>query len=169
MFQRKILPLLALSMSSLPLMAAEQVSSYAKKSGYSSCLTAVSDIENFFAKDTSYGSWAFVAKEGTDDQIVNATLELTYSDGSTLVDFTIAPTKDGTCSYSYTRTWYSDKSCMATTKESYMSKATYKTEINKNITGFEEKSGPKLLLMPAGNGCVVQKKEIGFRHNKQDS
>ncbi|KAF7764858.1 hypothetical protein PCIT_b0946 [Pseudoalteromonas citrea] len=167
MYKNKILPILAFSLSSFSLMAADQVSSYAKKSGYSSCLTAVSDIENFFAKDSNYGSWAFVAKEGTDDQIVNATLELTHNDGSTLVDFTIAPTKDGSCSYTYTRTFFTEKSCMATTKEEYMKNSKYKTEINKNITGFEDPNGAKLLLMTAGTGCIVQKKEVGFRHNKQ--
>ena len=146
--------------------AGDQVANYAKKSGYKSCLSTVSDIENFFTQDPNYGSWAFVAKEKPDDQVLNATLELSYSDGTTLVDFTISPTKDGSCSYTYSRTFYSDKSCIATSKEEYMTNATYKTEINKVITGFEDGSS-RILLMPAGPGCIVQKKEIGFRNNKQ--
>ena len=125
-------------------------------------------MESFFTKETNYGSWAFVAKEKSDDQILNATLELTYSDGSMLIDFTVAPTKDGTCSYSYTKTFYSEKNCVATAKEKFMNNATYKTEINKNILAFED-GGVKTLLMPAGSGCLVQKKEIGFRYKKQGS
>jgi len=58
---------------------------------------------------------------------------------------------------------------MATSKEAFMSNATYKAEINKNITAFEDTKGAKILLTPAGVGCMVQKKEIGFRHKKQNS
>lgn len=148
--------------------AADQVSNYAKKSGYQACLSTVSDIENFFAEDSNYGSWAFVAQDKPDDQILNATLELTYNDGSVLVDFTVSPTKDGMCSYNYTRTFYNEKSCIATTKEDFMKNATYKTEVNQFITAFEDGSS-RIMLMPAGNGCVVQKKEIGYRHKKQNS
>lgn len=148
---------------------AEQVTNYAKSSGFNSCLSTVSEIEKFFADGSNYGSWSTVAKDKSDQQPLNATLELTYSDGSQLIDFTIIPSKDGTCSYTYTRTWYSPKNCIATSKDEYMSKAKYVTEINKNVTAFEDPNGAKLLLSPAGSGCIVQKKEIGFRHRKQDS
>lgn len=160
---------LAFGLVSTSAYCADQVTNYAKSSGYEACLSTVSDLESFFAKSASYGSWAFVAKDKSDDQPLNATLELTFTDGTHLVDFTVIPSKDGTCSYTYSRTWYSDKSCMATSKEAFMSKATYKTEINKNITAFEDETGAKILLTPAGVGCMVQKKEIGFRHKKQNS
>ena len=149
--------------------SADQVTNYAKSSGYKACLSTVSDLESFFADKANYGSWAILAKDKSDDQPLNATLELTYTDGSQLIDFTVVPSKDGTCSYTYSRTWYSDKSCMATSKDEFMSKATYKAEINKNITAFEDASGAKILLTPAGAGCMVQKKEIGFRHKNQNS
>lgn len=160
---------LAFGLLSLSAYSAEQVTDYAKSSGFSACLSTVSDLESFFADKANYGSWAFVAKDKSDDQPLNATLELTYNDGVHLVDFTVIPSKDGTCSYTYSRTWYSEKSCMATSKEGFMSNATYKTEVNKNITAFEDASGTKILLTPAGVGCMVQKKEIGFRHKKQNS
>ena len=155
--------LLGAPLSSL---AAEQVTSYAKNSGHVSCLSTVQDLESFFAKDENYGSWAFVSKEKSDDQVVNASLEITYDVDSALIDFTVAPTKDGKCSYTYTRTFYSTKSCMATTKEGFMKEAEYKTELNKRITAFDD-DGAKILLMPVGNGCLVQKKEIGYRHADQ--
>jgi len=149
--------------------ASDQVTKYAKSSGYSACLSTVSDVEKFFTeKNSNYGSWAFVAKDKSDDQPLNATLEITFSDGSHLIDLTIIPSKDGTCSYTYSRTWYSEKSCIATSKSEFMAEASYKTEINKNITAFEDKNGTKILLTPAGSGCIVQKKEIGFRHKKQN-
>lgn len=157
----------ALLLSPFSSMASGLVSNYAVNSGYTACLSAVVDLEKFFTEDTNYGSWSFVAKEGADDQVLNATLELSYEHDSALVDFSIAPTKDGSCTYVYTRTIYSNKSCMATSKEEFMAKSEYKGEVNKFITAFDETGGAKLLLMPAGSGCIVQKKEIGFRHSRQ--
>lgn len=130
-------------------------------------MSTVSEIEQFFAENKNYGSWAFVAAEKSDDQPLNATLELSFSDGSTLVDFTVIPAKDGTCSFVYTHTFYSEKNCVATSKESFMNDATYRDEINKNIIAFETEAGTKILLNRVGNGCLVQRKEIGFRHKKQ--
>lgn len=167
MKQIKLALTLALGIVPAISIAAEQVTSYAKESGYSACLSTVSEIENFFANDQNYGSWAFLAKENSDDQILNATLELTFTDGAQLIDFTVAPTKDNTCSYVYTRTWYNPKSCMAASKEDFMAKATYKTEINKFTTAFQDSNGAKILLTSVGNGCLIQKKEVGFRHKKQ--
>ncbi|HED40624.1 MAG TPA: hypothetical protein ENJ13_09375 [Chromatiales bacterium] len=149
--------------------ANDQVKDIAKDVGYRSCLSTVSDIEDFFGNKVSYGSWSFWARENPDEQIFNSTLELTYGDGIQLVDFTVAPTKDGQCSFVYTRTFYSPKSCLATTKNDYMSKAEFKGEINKSVSGFSEKGGVKWLLTPAGSGCLVQKKEIVFRSVRQDS
>lgn len=160
---------LAFGLLSTSAYSADQVTNHAKSSGYKACLSTVSDLESFFADNTNYGSWAFVAKDKSDDQLLNATLELTYTEGVILVDFTVIPSKDGTCSFTYSQTWYSEKSCMATSKEKFMSKATYKTEINKNIMAFENANGAKILLTPAGVGCMVQKKQIGFRHKKQNS
>lgn len=159
---------LLLGLLSTSAYCADQVTKYAKDNGFKSCLSTVSDLENFFADGVNYGSWAFVAKDNSDAQPLNATLELTFNDGSQLVDFTVIPATDGTCSYTYTRTWYSDKSCMATSKAEFLANAKYKTEVNKNITAFEDANGPKILLTPAGSGCMVQKKEIGYRHKKQN-
>ncbi|GEM_PF-6857150 len=83
--------------------ANDQVKDIAKDVGYRSCLSTVSDIEDFFGNKVSYGSWSFWARENPDEQIFNSTLELTYGDGIQLVDFTVAPTKDGQCSFVYTR------------------------------------------------------------------
>jgi len=159
---------LAFCIASVSVQCAEQVTDYAKSTGFKNCISTVTDVENFFAKGENYGSWVFVAKENPNEQLLNSTLEITFGDGTQLVDFTVIPLKDGTCSYTYTRTWYMEKSCMATSKEEFMSKATYRNEINKNVMAFED-GGAKILLTQAGLGCMVQKKEIGFRHKKQGS
>ena len=146
----------------------DQILSYAKSFDHKSCISTVADLESFFTKGNSnYGTWTFVAKEGSDDQPVNASMELTFGDSSQLIDLTVIPASDGTCSYTYTRTWYTDKNCMAATKEEFMASASYKAELNKNITAFEDDAS-KILVMAAGSGCILQKKEIGYRHKEQN-
>jgi hypothetical protein len=145
-------------------LAGEQLINQAKSVGIKSCLSTISDLENFFTKDKNYGSWSLWAKDKADDQIFNSTLEITFSDGAHLIDLTVAPTKDGQCSYSYTRTFYSEKSCMAFSKTE-MKEAKYKMEVNKHVTAFEDVAN--WLLSSAGSGCMVQKKEVGIRHKAQ--
>lgn len=147
-------------------MADSQIFDIAKEAKFKSCLTTVADLESFFGEGVSYGNWSQWAKENADKQLFTSTIELTFKDGLQLVDLTVTPAPDGTCSYSYTRSWHSAKSCIATSKESFMKDFEYKTEINQKISGFQ-KGGIKIFLMPAGEGCLVQKKEVGFRHKKQ--
>lgn len=148
--------------------ADSQIFDTAKKANFKSCLSTVAELEKFFGDGVNYGNWSQWAKENADKQPFTSTIELTYKDGLQLVDLTITPTPDGMCSYVYTRSWFSSKSCIATSKESYMEDFEYKTEINQKISAFQ-KDGAKIFLMPAGDGCLVQKKEVGFRFNKQGS
>lgn len=145
-----------------------QITKSAREAKFLSCLATVAELEKFFGEGHSYGNWSSWATERPSTQPFNTSIELTFDDGDQLVDLTIAPTPDGQCSYVYTRTWYSAKSCIATSKEKFLEGFEYKTELNKDIAAFS-KNGVKVLLMPAGNGCVVQKKEIGFRNNKQNA
>lgn len=138
----------------------------AKEAKFSSCLSAVAYLEKFFGEGNNYGSWSQWAKEGADKQPFNSSIEITFKDGSQLIDMTVTPAPDGTCSFHYSRTWFSEQSCMATTKEPFMKNAEFKADLNKNIAAFD-KDGAQILLMPAGNGCLVQKKENDFRYSKQ--
>lgn len=96
--------------------AGDQLVNQAKGVNIKSCLSTIGDLETFFTEGQNYGSWSLWATESADDQIFNSTLEITFSDGHHLIDLTVAPTKDKQCSYTYTRTFYSDKSCMAFSK-----------------------------------------------------
>jgi hypothetical protein len=146
--------------------ADSQIFDTAKEANFKSCLSTVAELENFFGDGVSYGNWSQWAKENADKQPFTSTIELTFKDGVHLVDLTIAPSSDGTCSYLYTRNWFSSKSCIAASKEPFMKDFEYKTEINQKISGFQ-KGAVKIFLTPAGDGCLVQKKEVGFRHKKQ--
>ncbi len=134
----KIKPILiGLSIILVPLSvyAGEQQVNNAKDAGYTSCLATIIDLETFFTEGENYGSWSVRAKEKPNDQIFNASLGITIgSDGDQLIDLTIAPTTDGECSYSYTRTSYFSESCIALAKSDMMKNTTYKTELSDQIT-----------------------------------
>ena len=147
--------------------AGTQVTDIVKADGVKKCLSTVQELEAFLTDDTDYGSWAQWATDQPNQQIVNASIELTYAKSSTLVDFTVAPLPDGTCSFSYTRSFYNEKNCLATSKEDFMVKAEYVGEVNKNVMRFKD-GGSAIFLMPAGNGCFVQKKEVLIRFKEQE-
>ncbi len=166
----RLILILAASLIVTNLAAADdgQVTKMARDAKFQSCLSTVAELDKFFGEGVNYGNWSVWSKESVDKQLFNTSMELSFSDGTHLIDFTVAPTADGSCSYSYTRTWYSPKSCLATSKEAFLKDAEYKTELNKIIALFTK--GPsKILLMPADTGCIVQKKEVGFAVDKQGS
>ena len=139
----------------------------AKKFGFTNCITMTKKLENFLAKNDNYGVWTVTSKQKTTNEFLTASMELTYSNGSELIDLTIVPNNiEQTCSFTYTKTWYSNKNCIATSRD--LKDFEFKTGLNKNISAFNNKKGIKLFLMPAGNGCMVQKKETSFSFDKQD-
>jgi hypothetical protein len=146
--------------------AAELLINQAKSVNIKSCLPTISALDNFFrGNGNNYGAWSTWASESPDEQIFSSSLEITFNNGSHLIDLTIAPTKDNQCSYSYTRTFYSEKNCIAFSRTK-MKSATYEKELNKNVTIFKDGS-VNWYLMPAGNGCMIQKKEVGIRFKQQ--
>ncbi|QUM85310.1 hypothetical protein [Moritella sp. 28] len=145
--------------------AGEQLVNQAKSAGIKSCLSTIAALEGFFTKNVNYGTASLWATENSDDQIFSATLELSFNDGHQLIDLNVAPTKDGQCSYAYTRTFYSEKSCMSFSK-SQLKNAEYSAELNKHVTKFDE-GNTNWFLSSAGNGCLIQKKEIGLRFKPQ--
>jgi len=150
-----------------PSLAGEgKITQMARQAGISACLSTIAKLEQHFGNKRSYGSWSFWSNKQTNKQPFNASMEISYKDGSTLVDFTVIPAADGTCSYAYTRTWYSPNDCIATAKHSFMSGAKHKGQINTRILAFTL-GAAEFLLQPAGTGCLVQKKEVGFQFAKQ--
>lgn len=142
------------------------ITAYAKSADFHACLSTVTDLEKFFGKGINYGHWTKLATETTNKQPLNTSIELSFKDGIHLIDFTVTPTPDGACSYAYTRTWYADKPCLAVSKEEFLNGFQYKAQLNRDIGAFD-KNGVQVFLMPAGTGCIVQKKEVGFRHKMQ--
>jgi len=144
-----------------------KITAMAREAGFTSCLSTVAKLEGFLSGKRPYGSWSFWSNRGTDNQPFNASMEISYSDGSILVDFSVMPSPDGTCSYVYTKSWYSPGSCEKTVKQKFMSQAKFKGKLNAHIEAYTLGSA-EIMLQKAGSGCMVQKKEVGFQFSKQN-
>lgn len=143
-----------------------QLQGLAKGAGFKACMSTLLDVEKFLAEGKNYGSWILSAKDQPDKQPLNTSMELTFDDGSAIVDITVTPTPDGECSFLYSRTWYVPSTCMAFSKSEAMETMQYKDQLNRDVAAFQG-GALRVLLVSAGQGCLVQKKETGFRHKKQ--
>lgn len=162
--------LVALALLLLPeaLAHAEEgkITKMARDAGFTSCIATVARLEGFLGSKQSYGSWSFWSNRGTDGQPFNASMEISYADGGILVDVSVIPSPDGTCAYTYTKSWYTPNSCAKTAKQRFMEKAVFRGTLNKFVRAYTLGSA-EVMLQKAGSGCMVQKKEVGFQFSKQ--
>ena len=168
----RIAILVALAMMLIPASQAKaeegKITAMAKQAGFTSCLSTVTKLETFLSGKRNYGSWSFWSNKQTDDQPFNASMEISFADGSILVDFTVMPSPDGSCAYSYTKTWYTPTNCAETAKQKFMQKAQLKGKLNRHVQAFTLGTA-EIMLQTAGSGCMIQKKEVGFQFSKQSS
>lgn len=129
----------------------------AKQNGITTCLPAVEKMSNFIA-DGNHGASSVWNSKVPDESAFSTVIERSYSDGSILTSLTVARTKSDHCYSEYEKIIYFDENCIATVQKNYK-EAEYKGEVNKNVT-FLSQNGVDIFLMPAGNGCVVMRKEI---------
>jgi len=141
----------------------------AKKFGFTHCLNLVSKLEKFILKDNkNYGVWSVTSQKISNNEFFTSTIEVTHSNtSSTLINLTVIPNnKEKTCSFVYTQTLILDKNCIDVANS--LKGFKYTGPLNKNISVFE-KGNIKIFLMPINNNnCLVQKKEISFRFQKQE-
>ncbi|MDQ6965343.1 MAG: hypothetical protein Q9M23_00260 [Mariprofundaceae bacterium] len=167
----KTVMLIALAMLLFPVQQAwgeeGKITRMAREAGFTACIGTVSKLETFLSNKRPYGSWSFWSNQQTDKQPFNVSMEVSYADSSILVDFSVIPSSDGSCAYTYTKTWYTPNSCTKTSKQKFMSKAKFKGKLNTHVRAYSLGSA-ELLLQKAGSGCMVQKKEIGFQFSKQN-
>jgi len=166
----KFIMLVALAVLLFPVShacAAEgKITKMAREAGFTSCISTVARLEGFLSGKQNYGSWSFWSNQETDRQPFNASMEVSYSDGGILVDFTVIPSPDGTCIYTYTKSWYTPNSCQKTLKQKFMQKAVLKGKLNVHVQAYSLETA-EVLLQKAGSGCMVQKKEVGFQFTRQ--
>ncbi|WP_052446103.1 hypothetical protein [Aeromonas fluvialis] len=129
----------------------------AKEKGIKTCLHAVEKMSNFIA-DGNHGASSVWNSKVPDESAFSTVIERTYSDGSIFTSLTVARTKSDHCYSEYEKIIYFEDNCMATAQKNYK-EAEYKGEVNKNVTSLSQ-NGVDIFLMPAGNGCVVMRKEI---------
>ena len=95
--------------------ASDFMAEHAKQNGHNSCLSLIKNVEQFLTKPANgnVGTRTSWSSDNANTQLVSSSIELTFSDGSILVDVMVAPTVDGQCSFSYTKTMYHPESCLS--------------------------------------------------------
>lgn len=164
----KLALVLAFGLMSASAYSAGDISNYAESSGFKVCLSAVKALEAHLVDGSENGSITYVSPANTNDHFFNAVIELPFGDDVTLVDLIVAPSKDGTCSFTFTQTWYTEQSCTDTTKDTTMKNMVYRRELKKFVKYFTSPNAVTYLI-PAGTGCIVQQKRIGYQVLGHDS
>ncbi|HWS39735.1 MAG TPA: hypothetical protein VN247_00425 [Arenimonas sp.] len=133
----------------------------AKKAGIKRCLPVIKKTSDFLVKQDAHGASSNWATEETDKQIFSSFIEHGFNDNTTeIINLIVVPTVSGQCAFSYTRTFYSEQSCLALSKDIY-SEYEFKGEVNKNATKLVSKNGGgDAYLMSVGTGCLSIRHEI---------
>lgn len=141
--------------------------SSAKGLGFTKCISTVKEMQDFFADKAQYGHLTIVAQDNPNGTLLTTSLEIVYSDGSTLVDLTVVPNTDNTCSYTYTRTLILNDNCMSVSRSKLLEGYDFTSPLSKDISTFQNKDNVKIFLLPIpSGGCLLQKKEIAYRLKK---
>ena len=138
----------------------------AKQVGFNHCITAVRSLEKFLTKNKTYAVNTMTSTVDVNTNILNTTVEITYTDISELVNLSIIPNSNGTCSYSYTVTWHTKQSCKDYSKKS-LSNFSSNGNLNKNVNIFS-KDTLTFYLLNSKQGCTVQKHEMSYGAYKKD-
>lgn len=141
--------------------AQNQVVEQAQKAGVKRCLPAVAAISNYLIGADPHGVDSFRTRK-PDEQPFSATIERDTADGVALSSVTVTPLQDGDCALSYDQiNWY-NSSCLVVAKELYPQHQ-YRGVLSKKVILLE--GAASVYLLPAGDGCLVLKKEVIVKAN----
>ena len=132
----------------------------AKEVGFTECLKTVKQLEDFFIKGKDYGVHTVTSNKDPNKNILNTTIEIVYNDTSEIINLSIIPNKNDTCSYSYTQTHVVNQSCDEYVKKSLVGFSNNGT-LSKRIF-LMTKDSLSFYLLDTKSGCLVQKRETTF-------
>lgn len=127
------------------------------QSGANACAGRVEQVSNFLAKTGNVGAYIFPAGIDPDQHATSVSLEIVTPAGASLYGSeSFVPNSAGGCDAVYETVEYAPQSCSAVAQQ-YFSAQKF-VVLKKGVTLYEV--GPvRYILMPAGSGCNVVKKE----------
>ncbi len=125
------------------------------KLGVRSCINRINQVTSFFTANNLSGAYIFTPQNPPDQHIFSTSFELIRQDNSTFyASASFAPNQDVV----YDTVEYVNMSCEDVEKNVFKNLRRIGV-LKKNIILLDS-GAVKVFLMPAGNGCVVIKKEV---------
>ena len=123
------------------------------------CASRVQQVSSFLGYGANAGALLMAAPQDGDNRIAPLLMEAPTPDGVAYVSATFAPNQSNGCGATYDAVMYWPKSCDAVASQQF-EKLRHVGMLKKDIAVLDGGAATKVLLMPAGSGCVSIKKEI---------
>ena len=130
----------------------------AVKAGVLACTSRVNQISSFLIKDNQSGAFLFTTPDRPDHHVFSTSMEIRPPHISAIyATASFVPNPDGGCDAVYDTVEYVAQACADIGKQNF--KGTASGLLKKDILVYNT-GDVKYFLMPAGQGCLVIKKEI---------
>ena len=123
------------------------------------CASRVEQVSNFLGYGANAGAMLMPAPQDGDNRIAPLLMEAPTPEGVAYVSATFAPNQSNGCGATYDAVMYWPKSCDAVASQQF-DKLRRVGMLKKDIAVLDGGAATKVLLMPAGSGCVSIKKEV---------
>lgn len=133
----------------------------AVKAGVLTCTSRVNQVSNFITSEAKdEGFYLFIPSSGQDQDIFSVSMEIQGKDSLTAyASESFAPNQSTGCSAIYDEVIYLPMSSREAMQK-YFPNLKPERELLKNIIVLAGSPTVRVFLMPAGNGCIVIKKEV---------
>jgi hypothetical protein len=123
------------------------------------CASRVEQVSSFLGYGANAGALLMAAPQDGDNRIAPLLMEAPTPEGVAYVSATFAPNQSNGCGATYDAVMYWPKSCEAVASQQF-EKLRRVGMLKKDIAVLDGGTATKVLLMPAGSGCVSIKKEV---------
>lgn len=123
------------------------------------CASRVEQVSNFLGYSANAGALLMAAPQDGDNRITPLLMEAPTPEGVAYVSATFAPNQANGCGATYDAVMYWSKNCDAVARQQF-DKLPRVGLLKKDIVVLDGGAATKVLLMPAGSGCVSIKKEV---------
>lgn len=138
--------------------AANAVTATLQKSGVRKCAAQIQKVTDFLTRGGKMGVVTFPAAANPDDSLISLSAEIQAGNVLTYASANFAPRADG-CSGEYEQVTHWQNTCEQVYTAQF---ASFKPAgvMMQAVKVYSNAPGTRIMMVPAGTGCVVVKKEV---------
>lgn len=137
------------------------ISNITTQAGVLACASRVTQVTNFLVPPPKQaGALMMTVFEDRDQQLVPLLLETESDSGPVYISASFAPNQINGCGASYETVSYWPEKCTAVAFNKQFEWFKSAGVLHKKVQVLSKGAATKIFLMPAGNGCIVIKKEV---------